>query len=173
VLDLELQPPSHPEQLSSKPLKKHHSSRGRPSHPWSPASRQGRPMPARTGNDFGYLRTQPIDGSMPSSRRSRSPSARAIILSEHGIDNISEDDYFLKSDNFRLWLKEDRGKVRILFFFHACMGHISLAFCSLAHNATWLCVSTLMNSRVRGLDITLPSLSRCPHSDNSSAEYSY
>ena len=29
-----------------------------------------------------------------------------------GVSEISESDYFLKSDEFRVWLKEEKGKVR-------------------------------------------------------------
>ncbi|KAF8971869.1 hypothetical protein BDZ97DRAFT_1901515 [Flammula alnicola] len=42
------------------------------------------------------------------SRRSESPERR-VELSK-GVSPISESDYFQKSDEFRLWLKEERGK---------------------------------------------------------------
>ena len=29
-----------------------------------------------------------------------------------GVSEISDSDYFLKSDEFRVWLKEEKGKVR-------------------------------------------------------------
>lgn len=34
-------------------------------------------------------------------------------LADLGVDPISADDYFLKSDNFRLWLRKEKGKVRV------------------------------------------------------------
>lgn len=34
-------------------------------------------------------------------------------LADLGVDPISTDDYFLKSDNFRLWLRKEKGKVRV------------------------------------------------------------
>ncbi|KAF8337049.1 uncharacterized protein EI90DRAFT_3044705 [Cantharellus anzutake] len=56
---------------------------------------------------------------MPGARRSRSRSPSShhrhhhqgdIVLADYGIEKISEDDYFLKSDNFRLWLRQDKDK---------------------------------------------------------------
>ncbi len=32
-----------------------------------------------------------------------------------GVSEISESDYFLKSDEFRVWLKDEKGKVRALW----------------------------------------------------------
>ncbi|TBU37490.1 hypothetical protein BD309DRAFT_932305 [Dichomitus squalens] len=40
--------------------------------------------------------------------RSRSPERRASL--PDGVSEISESDYFLKSDEFRVWLKEEKGK---------------------------------------------------------------
>lgn len=34
-------------------------------------------------------------------------------LADLGVDPISADDYFLKSDNFRLWLRKEKGKVGV------------------------------------------------------------
>lgn len=102
---------------------------------------------------------------MPATRPSRSPSERhhGIILSEHGIDKISEDDYFLKSDNFRLWLKEDRGKVGILLVpcLHKDKSHSHFVFTGyIPRDEKTRSHSTLMNYQARGHDITLPSLPR-------------
>jgi hypothetical protein len=41
-----------------------------------------------------------------SRHRSRSPEKRP-----EGVPEISESDYFLKSSEFRVWLKDERGKV--------------------------------------------------------------
>lgn len=52
---------------------------------------------------------------MPSRRsrsRSRSPEARAELPA--GVLPINESQYFQKSDEFRLWLKEEKGKVSIV-----------------------------------------------------------
>lgn len=42
-------------------------------------------------------------------RNSRSPDSREEL--PHGASPISEDDYFQKSDEFRKWLKDEKGKV--------------------------------------------------------------
>ena len=44
-----------------------------------------------------------------SNERSRSPERRADLPT--GVSPISESHYFQKSDEFRLWLKEEKGKV--------------------------------------------------------------
>ncbi|KAI0713176.1 hypothetical protein C8T65DRAFT_645784 [Cerioporus squamosus] len=44
----------------------------------------------------------------PSRDRSRSPERRISLPG--GVSEISESDYFLKSDEFRVWLKEEKGK---------------------------------------------------------------
>lgn len=36
-------------------------------------------------------------------------------LANFGVEPISADDYFLKSDNFRLWLRKEKGKVSVPF----------------------------------------------------------
>ena len=41
--------------------------------------------------------------------RSRSPERRAPL--PDGVLEISESDYFLKSDEFRVWLRQEKGKV--------------------------------------------------------------
>ena len=49
----------------------------------------------------------------PSDRdRSRSRSPERKIALPGGADPISESDYFLKNDEFREWLKEEKNKVR-------------------------------------------------------------
>jgi hypothetical protein len=45
-----------------------------------------------------------------SRNRSESPERRVDL--PKGASSISESDYFQKSDEFRLWLKEEKGKVR-------------------------------------------------------------
>ena len=45
-----------------------------------------------------------------SNERSKSPERRAEL--PNGVSPISESQYFQKSDEFRLWLKEEKGKVR-------------------------------------------------------------
>ncbi|KAJ8508632.1 hypothetical protein ONZ45_g9116 [Pleurotus djamor] len=45
---------------------------------------------------------------MPSRSRSRSPADSKPL--PHDASPISESDYFLKSDEFRIWLKEEKGK---------------------------------------------------------------
>lgn len=45
-----------------------------------------------------------------SRNRSESPERRVNL--PKGASPISESDYFQKSDEFRLWLKEEKGKVR-------------------------------------------------------------
>lgn len=47
---------------------------------------------------------------MPSSRRGRSRSSSPDGLPK-GIKEITEKDFFLKNDEFRLWLKEEKDKV--------------------------------------------------------------
>ncbi len=42
--------------------------------------------------------------------RSRSPERKAPL--PDGVSEISEVDYFLKNDEFQVWLKEEKGKVR-------------------------------------------------------------
>lgn len=50
----------------------------------------------------------------PSDRdRSRSRSPERKIALPAGADPISESDYFLKNDEFREWLREEKNKVRI------------------------------------------------------------
>lgn len=45
--------------------------------------------------------------------RSRSPDVSVDVTAlPKGVSTISESDYFLKSAEFRLWLKEEKGKVR-------------------------------------------------------------
>ncbi|KAI0640188.1 hypothetical protein C8Q77DRAFT_1046556 [Trametes polyzona] len=44
----------------------------------------------------------------PSRDRSRSPNRRASL--PDGVPEISESDYFLKNDEFQVWLKEEKGK---------------------------------------------------------------
>lgn len=51
--------------------------------------------------------------------RSRSPERYADLPS--GVSPISEGDYFRKFDELRLWLKEDRGKVRKSCYRHNVM----------------------------------------------------
>ena len=46
----------------------------------------------------------------PSRDRSRSPERRAAL--PEGVSEISESDYFLKSEEFRVWLKDEKGKER-------------------------------------------------------------
>ena len=50
------------------------------------------------------------------SHRDHSQQARQGLASL-GVELISSDDYFLKSDNFRLWLKQYKGKVCLLLHF--------------------------------------------------------
>ncbi|QRV79909.1 hypothetical protein RhiJN_07924 [Ceratobasidium sp. AG-Ba] len=46
---------------------------------------------------------------MPPRSRSQSPSAE-LLSSQLGIDSISEADYFRKSPEFRIWLRDEKGK---------------------------------------------------------------
>jgi len=55
------------------------------------------------------------------SRRSHSPERHVKLPS--GASPITEGDYFRKFDELRLWLKEERGKVRILCYHHNMMLH--------------------------------------------------
>lgn len=43
--------------------------------------------------------------------RSRSESPERNVQLPEGVEPISESDYFLKSDEFRVWLKEEKQKV--------------------------------------------------------------
>jgi len=47
--------------------------------------------------------------------RDRSESPQRRVELPNGVSPISESDYFQKSDEFRLWLKEEKGKVRGYF----------------------------------------------------------
>ena len=57
--------------------------------------------------DRSRSRTPPSDRD-----RSRSRSPERKIALPGGADPISESDYFLKNDEFREWLKEEKNKVR-------------------------------------------------------------
>ena len=58
--------------------------------------------------------------------RSASPVRRAL---PQGIEPLTESDYFQKNDEFRVWLKEDRRKVRsFVFQILSCMTLLSLVF---------------------------------------------
>lgn len=64
-----------------------------------------------------FSQTMPSRRSRSRSRsrdRSESPERRPADLPS-GASPISESDYFQKSDEFRLWLKEEKGKVRVVF----------------------------------------------------------
>ncbi len=52
-------------------------------------------------------------------RRSASPERRRRRDLPKGTNPIAESDYFQKSDEFRLWLKEEKRKVCVRFFFFA------------------------------------------------------
>ncbi|KIR34614.1 hypothetical protein I352_02865 [Cryptococcus deuterogattii MMRL2647] len=56
--------------------------------------------------DYNHSRSRRDKG------RETTPSDKESLLdlTEMGVKEISEDDYFLKSSEFRLWLKEERGK---------------------------------------------------------------
>ncbi|KAH9914648.1 uncharacterized protein BXZ73DRAFT_106543 [Epithele typhae] len=62
------------------------------------------PMPSHRRRSYSRDRS----GSPADRSRSRSPERRVQL--PDGVDEISESDYFLKSDEFRLWLKEEKGK---------------------------------------------------------------
>jgi hypothetical protein len=47
---------------------------------------------------------------MPSNHRDRSSSSSSDRLPK-GVQEITENDFFLKNDEFRLWLKEEKNKV--------------------------------------------------------------
>lgn len=50
----------------------------------------------------------------PAARRSQSPDPRRTDL-PHGAAPLSADDYFLKSSEFRRWLKDEKDKVRAVW----------------------------------------------------------
>jgi len=52
-----------------------------------------------------------------SRQRNRSESPERRVDLPKGVSPISEADYFQKSDEFRLWLKEEKGKVRCCSIF--------------------------------------------------------
>lgn len=61
-----------------------------------PGSQIGKNMPSRRSRSR-------------SNERSRSPERRSEL--PDGVSPISESQYFQRSDEFRLWLKEEKGKV--------------------------------------------------------------
>ncbi|KAI0714715.1 hypothetical protein C8Q76DRAFT_727791 [Earliella scabrosa] len=64
-------------------------------------------MPARRRRSYSRERSEsPRHGRSRS--RSRSPDRRTAL--PDGVAEITESDYFLKSDEFRVWLKDEKGK---------------------------------------------------------------
>jgi len=76
-------------------------------------------MPSRRSRSRSRDRHR--DYSRDRSRRSHSPERHVKLPS--GASPITEGDYFRKFDELRLWLKEERGKVRILCYRHNMMPH--------------------------------------------------
>jgi hypothetical protein len=50
-------------------------------------------------------------------------------LKSLGVEALEEKDYFLKSSEFKVWLKEEKGKVTFIISF-SCLPPSQLSFCS-------------------------------------------
>lgn len=77
-------------------------------------------MPSRRSRSRS--RDKRRDYSRDRSRRSRSPERHVDLPG--GASPITEGDYFRKFDELRLWLKEERGKVRKLCCHRNMMLHL-------------------------------------------------
>lgn len=65
----------------------------------------------------------PKDKDTHSRSSAHKPVDKDRDLADIGVEPISADDYFLKSDNFRLWLRKEKGKVC------GCSNHIQQLLC--------------------------------------------
>ncbi|OWT39401.1 hypothetical protein J008_03380 [Cryptococcus neoformans] len=85
-----------------------HRHRNRSSSPRRDRHREDRNRSHGTDRDRGHdhlkSKRDKVHGTTPSDEES------LLDLDEMGVKEISEEDYFLKSNEFRLWLKEERGK---------------------------------------------------------------